>query len=56
MLRLYPNKTIKHYMLFDRVILTRIGNNDLVIQNFDFELIIGYFELSKSQFKAFNLP
>ena len=31
-------------------------NNDLVIQNFDFELIIGYFELSKSQFKAFNLP
>ena len=32
-------------------------NNDLVIQNFDFELIIGYFELSKSPFKkAFNLP
>ena len=31
-------------------------NNDLVIQNFDFELIIGYFELSKSKFKAFNLP
>ena len=31
-------------------------NNDLVIQNFDFELIIGYFKLSKSPFKAFNLP
>ena len=31
-------------------------DNDLVIQTFDFELIIGYFELSKSQFKAFNLP
>ena len=31
-------------------------NSNLVIQNFDFELIIGYFELSKSQFKAFNLP
>ena len=31
-------------------------NNDLVIKNFEFELIIGYFELSKSQFKAFNLP
>ena len=30
-------------------------NKDLVIQNFDFELIIGYFELSKSQFKAVNL-
>ena len=49
---LYQHSTLKT----QKTTVTFSPNNDLVIQNFDFELIIGYFELSKSQFKAFNLP
>ena len=44
------------YLKTQKTTVTCSPNNDLVIQNFDFESIIGYFELSKSQFKAFNLP
>ena len=43
-------------IIYQKTTVTFSPNNDLAIQNFDFELIIGYFELSKSQFKAFNLP
>ena len=54
----YQNNFLSQHFYFktQKTTVTFSPNNDLVIQNFDFESIIGYFELSKSQFKAFNLP
>ena len=53
----YQNNFLSQHFYFktQKTTVTFSPNNDLAIQNFDFELIIGYFELPKSQFKAFNL-